>query len=133
MRLHYNPRLKGPARNPRKAGNLAEAILWGELRAKKLGVQFLRQRPIGDYIVDFYCHELELAIEIDGTSHDSKIQSDILRERKLRAAGVRFLRFADSEVRTNLSGVIEAIKAFLKSSGLRPPPLKKEELYTTNS
>ena len=77
MRLHYNPNLKSNSRVLRMAENLSEVLLWKEIKAKKLGVQFLRQRPIGNYIVDFYCHRLRLALEIDGITHDSKVEKDI--------------------------------------------------------
>lgn len=79
MHLRYHPTLRISARRLRKSGNLAEVLLWKELRAKKLGVQFLRQRPIESYIVDFYCHRLQLAVEIDGVSHDSKVEKDAYR------------------------------------------------------
>ena len=91
MKLHYNPNLKNIARSLRKAENVAEVLLWKELRANKLGVQFLRQRPVGSYIVDFYCHKLNLAIEIDGISHDSKINEDGVRQKKLESLGVQFV------------------------------------------
>ena len=117
MKLYYSPRLKTLAGNLRKAENLAEALLWKELRAKKLGVQFLRQRPIGNYVVDFYCHRLNLAIEIDGVSHDSKVGRDDIRQVTLESKGVRFLRFADRDVRYNLDSVLCEIRGFIKSSG----------------
>jgi len=110
MKLHYRSGLKRIARNLRAAGNLAEAILWKELKAKKLGVQFLRQRPLGNYIVDFYCHALNLAIEVDGISHDSKIEADSIRQKTLEALGVRIIRFLDSDVRNNLDSVLREIK-----------------------
>ena len=62
----YNKKLKNFARANRKAGNLSEALLWNELKQRKMGVQFKRQRPIGSYIADFYCREKNLVIEIDG-------------------------------------------------------------------
>jgi very-short-patch-repair endonuclease len=71
MKLIYNKQLKPLAKNLRKAGNLAEVLLWKELKGKQLGYQFLRQRPIDKYIVDFYCPALNLVIEIDGVSHDN--------------------------------------------------------------
>lgn len=117
MRLHYNPNLKTLAGNLRKAENLAEVLLWKELRAKKLGVQFLRQRPIGDYVVDFYCHQLNLAIEVDGISNDGKIEKDAVRQKKLESHGVRLLRFADGDVRYNLDSVLREIQESIKSSG----------------
>ncbi len=133
MKLHYSHRLKTFAGNLRKAGNLAEVLLWTELRAKKLGVQFLRQRPLGNYVVDFYCHKLNLAIEIDGISHDSKVEKDIARQKVLESQGVWLLRFTDAEVRYNLDSVLRAIRECIKSSAepfkarALAPPLEKEE------
>lgn len=117
MHLRYNPTLRISARRMRKSWNLAEVLLWKELRAKKLGVQFLRQRPIENYVVDFYCHRLHLAIEIDGVSHDSKVEKDVYRQRFLEKLGVSFLRFTDMEVKTNLDSVVREIAEYIKSSG----------------
>ncbi len=130
MKLYYAPGLKPFAGNLRKAENLAEVLIWKELRAKKLGVQFLRQRPIGNYVADFYCHKLNLVIEIDGVSHDSKVEKDITRQQMLESKGVQFLRFADKDVRYNLDSVLLEIREFIKSSAPRrfgAPPLGKEE------
>lgn len=65
----YSPALRKLARQLRKNGTLAEALLWREISRRKLGCEFHRQVPIHEYIVDFFCHELMLAIEIDGCSH----------------------------------------------------------------
>ncbi|PIR87249.1 MAG: hypothetical protein COU11_01435 [Candidatus Harrisonbacteria bacterium CG10_big_fil_rev_8_21_14_0_10_49_15] len=112
MKLHYGENLKPLARNLRKSGNLSEVILWNELKQDKLGYRFLRQRPIDRYIVDFYCGELNLAIEIDGAaSHDTKIEKDVERQKNLESLGVRVLRFNDKDVRYNLAGVIQSIKS----------------------
>ena len=84
MRLHYQNHLNSYAKKLRKAGNLSEVLLWNELKHGKSGYRFLRQRPIGKYIVDFYCHSLNLAIEIDGAAtHDSKIENDEARQKAL--------------------------------------------------
>ena len=79
---HYNKQLKNFARANRKAGNLSEALLWNELKQRKMGVQFKRQRPIGNYIADFYCAEKNLVIEIDGWSHDNKYHYDKARDER---------------------------------------------------
>ncbi len=62
------------------------------------------------YIVDFYCHEIGLAIEIDGSSHDHKYDYDAKRQGKLEEHGVNFLRFSDAEVKNNLCNVIFVIQ-----------------------
>ena len=126
MRLRYQKHLKPFAKKLRKAGNLAEVILWNELKHDKLRYRFLRQRPLGRYIVDFFCHALQLAIEIDGsTTHDIKIEGDIIRHKELEALGINILRFRDSDVRYNLASIIESIKTEILR--LTPPPLGKEE------
>ena len=112
MKLHYQNHLNSFARKLRQSGNLAEVFLWNAFKQNKLGCRFLRQRPIGRYIVDFYCHSLNLAIEIDGAaSHDNKIGQDAKRQQALESLGVRVVRFKDADVRYNLDGVITAIKA----------------------
>ncbi len=70
MKIYYNPKLKQLARNLRNNSTLAEVLLWNEVKGKRiLGFQFLRQKPIGSFIIDFYCPKHKLAIEIDGDSH----------------------------------------------------------------
>ncbi len=68
--IPYNPKLKSLARQLRKNSTLAEVLMWKNIKQKALGVQFHRQVPMLNYIVDFYCHEISLVIEIDGSSHD---------------------------------------------------------------
>jgi very-short-patch-repair endonuclease len=109
--IRYNPKLKTTARMLRKQSTLAEILLWNELKGKKLlGCDFHRQKPIGNYIVDFFCPGLKLAIEIDGASHLDRIQEDMKRQKELESLGIRFLRFQDIEVKQDLGGVIAAIR-----------------------
>jgi very-short-patch-repair endonuclease len=71
----YNPRLKQIARTLRNNMTLSEILLWKEIKGKKvLGYDFHRQKPLGEYIVDFYCPKLKLVIEIDGDSHDGNVE-----------------------------------------------------------
>jgi len=108
--IPYNPKLKQVARNLRNNSASSEILLWKQLKGKKLhGFDFHRQRPIHKYIVDFFCSELSLAMEIDGTSHDEKAEHDNERQHELEMLGVQFLRFTDNDVKQNLSGVVEAI------------------------
>ncbi len=128
MRLHYRNQLNPIAQKLRKAGILSEAILWNELKKDKLGRRFLRQRPIGNYIVDFYCPLLNLAVEIDGAaSHDNKIEKDKRRQKVLESLGINIIRFNDRDVRYNLESVVSTIKAEIlrleKSPALWAPPL----------
>ena len=83
MKIYYNPKLKQLARNLRNNSTLSEVSFWNEVKGKKiLGLQFLHQKPIREFIVDFYCPKLKLAIEIDGESHGFKdvIQQDEKKE-----------------------------------------------------
>jgi very-short-patch-repair endonuclease len=70
MKIYYNPKLKAKSRELRNNSTLAEVPLWNQLKGRKMrGYQFMRQKPIGNYIVDFFCSKLKLVIEIDGESH----------------------------------------------------------------
>ena len=110
MKIHYQPKLKSFSRVLRKSGTLAEVLLWKELKGKQLhGNRFLRQKPIAEYIVDFYCPTHKLAIKIDGGSHDVKMDKDSQRQKVLESFGVTFLRFTEMEVRINLDGVVRVI------------------------
>ena len=103
--IPYNPKLKEYARQLRKNSTLAETLLWQNIKNRSLGVQFHRQVPMLEYIVDFYCHELQLAIEIDGSSHEFKYESDVKRQGLLEKQGVEFVRFSDNDVKTNMFSV----------------------------
>lgn len=111
--IPYNSNLKRLARKLRKEMTYGEVLLWNELKEDKLwGFDFDRQRCIDNYIVDFYCKELMLAIEIDGMTHNNEeaFLKDELRQSKLESFGVRFLRFAESEVKYDRANVIRAIE-----------------------
>ena len=108
--IPYNPKLKERAKKLRKNMTQTEIMLWLELRGKKMrGYDFDRQRPIHNYIVDFYCKDLMLALEVDGESHYGNEKKDIKRQRKIESYGVRFLRFDDMEVRYKMEKVLEKI------------------------
>ena len=111
--IPYNPKLKDLAKKLRQQGVLSEVLLWKKIQKKTLGVEFHRQVPIDNYIVDFFCHEIMLAIEIDGNSHlntDSQI-NDIIRQEILETLGVKFIRFSDLDVKKNMNDVIRCLKA----------------------
>ena len=101
---------------------LSEVLLWQEINNKQLGVQFSRQIPIDEYIVDFYCKDLQLAIEIDGESHWHEIapEKDRIRQEGLETLGVRFLRFDDLDVKRNIGWVLDEILQYIK---IHPQPL----------
>ncbi len=110
--LPYKPYLKELARKLRKQGVLSEVLLWKKIQKKSLGVEFHRQVPIYNYIVDFYCHELMLAIEIDGDSHlNPEVEkNDIIRQELLEKLGVNFIRFKDIDVKKNMNDVIRSLQ-----------------------
>lgn len=107
----YNPKLKQFSRDLRNHGQISEALLWKCLNGKKTGYLFLRQRPILNYIADFFCYELKLVIEIDGASHfTAEAQKrDAERDRQMQAIGLKIIRVLDSEVRKNPEGVVRGI------------------------
>ena len=90
----------------------AERVIWNGLRARQLGNwKFRRQHAIGPYILDFYCRDARLCIELDGSQHSEPEQRrhDEIRGRYLADQGIRALRFSDYDVLTNWTGVLEAI------------------------
>ena len=90
---------------------LVEILLWNQLKQKQMmGYDFHRQKPIEEYIVDFFCPKLSLAIEIDGESHDGKLETDSRRQQEIEKLGVHFLRFLDDEAKKNLDGVFLVIR-----------------------
>ena len=114
----YNPRLKERSRYLRQHMTRAEVLLWQQLKARQMeGCDFDRQRPIDAYIVDFFCKDLMLAIEVDGVTHDDETgqQNDQRRQQRLEALGVRFLRFQDGEVTRNLEGVLTGIREWIRT------------------
>ncbi len=107
--IPYNPKLKQFARDLRNNSTLSEVLLWRQIKGQTLKYEFHRQVPIDEFIVDFYCHELKLAIEIDGDSHNDKYDYDVSRQTKLQDSGVKFIRFYDVDVKKNLAGVLSAL------------------------
>jgi len=99
----------------RKQLTFAEDLLWTYLRTKPLGYKFRRQHVYGIYILDFYCHALQLAIEVDGSIHDVEEvrHADGDRQRQLENWGLQILRFRNEEVRLKLQEVQEAIENFI--------------------
>ena len=94
----------------------AEELLWNYLRTKPLGFKFRRQHPFSIYILDFYCHQLKLAIEVDGSIHnlDEVNQNDMVRQKQLEQEGLTFLRFSNDEIKLKPEEVIHKIETFLK-------------------
>lgn len=115
MRVHYNPRLKELARTLRNNSTLSEVLLWNHLKGKQMrGYDFHRQKPIDNYIVDFFCPRLRLIIEIDGQSHAFKGKKDEKRKNRLGLLGFYILRFDDLDVKKNMEGVLAAIEEWIE-------------------
>ena len=87
----------------------AEIVLWSKLKGKQLnGLKFRRQHGINNYVVDFYCPELKLAIKIDGDVHayNSRISYDKQRQKEIEALGIKVLRYTNNDVIQNIKGVL---------------------------
>jgi very-short-patch-repair endonuclease len=92
----------------RQQGVLSEALMWNCLKGRQINnLKFTKQKVIGGYIVDFYCAELKLIIEIDGSTLDFKFDYDKAREKYLESYGYRIVKILDSEVKFNLADVVE--------------------------
>ena len=102
-----------------------ELMLWSRLRRQQLeGHRFRRQAPIGPYIADFACFQARLLIEIDGPSHDDRVEYDRRRTAWLVRGGFRVLRFAADDVLSRLDDVLETILWELADSVRPPPPVR---------
>ena len=114
----YNGKFKERSRELRKAGNLAEVLLWQRLQKRQfLGLLFARQKIIGHYIADFYCHKLNIVVEIDGSSHDDRVEYDKERDDYMAALGLKVFRVFARDVLANLDGVIKWLEKELKPFG----------------
>lgn len=108
----YNKNLKQASRDLRNNLTDAEKLLWSKLRGKQiLGLQFYRQKPILNYIVDFYCPAANLVIECDGGQHFTieGLESDRTRDEALAQLGLKVLRFDNGQIMTKLDDVVEVI------------------------
>jgi very-short-patch-repair endonuclease len=117
MKIYYNPKLVPLARKLRNNSTLAEILLWEEIKNRRMvGYRFLRQKPIGNYIVDFFCNKLKLVIEIDGDSHrEENFENDMKRQKWLESIGLTVLRFDDLEVKKDMHNVLVAIEGWIRN------------------
>jgi very-short-patch-repair endonuclease len=112
MALPFNPKLKERAKELRKAGMLHEALLWNQLKRKQFnGLDFDRQKIIGNFIVDFFCAERAVVIEADGASHQGHEDYDRERDAYLNGLGLTVIRIAVKDILQD----IEAVMAFLRN------------------
>ena len=110
--LKYNPNLKANARQLRQNLTDSERVLWQRLRSKQIAdVQFYCQKPIGDYIVDFYAPKAKLVIEIDGSQHleAPHVEKDRERDEYLGSLGLMVLRFNSRQALKETEAVMEFI------------------------
>ena len=110
--MHHNKKVF--ARTLRKEQTPEEKIVWEVLRNRRFcNLKFRRQHDIEGFIVDFYCHELRLAIEIDGKIHDNQVDYDELRRVLIEDSGYRIIRATNDEVNRDLNILLERIKLFM--------------------
>ena len=133
--IPYNPKSKELAKQLRQNMTFSEVKLWNELKnGQMMGYDFDRQRPIGNYIVDFFCKDLQLAIEVDGITHlDEKvILKDFIRQDEIESYGVNFLRFDALLVVNKVVAVLREIRNWIleyeEKNGVREFVLRKREL-----
>ncbi|MFM6976490.1 MAG: endonuclease domain-containing protein [Sphingobacteriaceae bacterium] len=115
--IPYDRHLKQLARNLRNDSTLGEILLWQELKNKQLmGFDFHRQKPLLKYIVDFYCAELNLIIEIDGGSHENAEQQqyDLNREAALKTYNLKIIRFTEQEVRKDMGNALRTLLSYVE-------------------
>ena len=105
--LPYNPKLRERAKELRKAGNLSEVLLWKQLNKRKFkGYDFDRQKIIGNFIVDFYCYDCRVVIEVDGGSHKDKVEYDLERDAILTGIGLTVIHIPADDVLNKLNDVM---------------------------
>lgn len=112
MKPSISNKMRDRSRDLRRNATDAERKLWSHLRARQLcGFKFRRQHAIGSYIVDFYCHEAGLVVELDGGGHAEAFQAEYDAERSLRleSRGIKVLRFWNNDVMRNIEGIPEDI------------------------
>jgi len=136
MRETTNPPLPSRSRNfarrLRQSQTEAEIRLWTFLRGSRLsGFKFRRQHPVPPYVLDFYCDDAKLAVELDGSQHTEV--TDLERTRALQSKGIRVLRFWDNDALSRTEAVLEAILASLRAPTLTPTPLPVGEGLNTRA
>ena len=112
--LPYNSHLKKLLPQKRKAGFLCEVLFWKLVHRRKFhGIDFDRQKIIGNYIVDFYVKKLGLVIEIDGWSHDAKKEYDEKRQQYLESYGLKVFRITNHDLLQNADVVMKELEAYI--------------------
>jgi len=127
--IPYNPKLREFVRYLRNNSTLSEVLLCKEIKNKALRVEFKRQVPILDYIVDFYCQELKLAIEVDGHIHDFRYVEDKVRQEQIEQWGITFIRFSNEDIKTNMFSVVLSLES--KIAELKKITFSEEQVANT--
>lgn len=122
MQYLYNSKLNLYPRQNRQAGILSEVLLWNQLKKSQLGVRFTKQKPISNYIVDFYCKECNLVIEVDAISHNGKFEYDSARDKYMTDQGIKVLRFWNTDILKNMDGGEAVIRGSLHAGKDGTPP-----------
>ncbi|MEE1946652.1 endonuclease domain-containing protein [Pedobacter sp. KR3-3] len=114
LELPYNPKLKERAKELRYARNLPEVLFWQQVHKRKFyKMDFDRQRVVGNYIVDFYCKQLGLVVEIDGASHHFDGDYDEQREKYLVAQGLKIYRISVHDILRKMEFVLMGLENFI--------------------
>ena len=124
MTRHYNKKSEQEKRRSlRQNMTYCEKIVWLNIRKKQLGYRFLRQYSVDHFVIDFYCPELKLALEVDGESHNNPEQKkyDIKRQKYLEAFNIKFVRIKDEDLLGNPNNAFNKLKDAIKH-------LEKEKL-----
>lgn len=101
--------IRDAARDLRQRQTRSEELLWRAIRGRQLGHKFRRQHPVGRFVLDFYCDEQRLAIEVDGPIHDASPGADAERDATLNSYGIRVVRIPSSLVETDLQSALRLI------------------------
>ncbi|MDR2580169.1 MAG: DUF559 domain-containing protein [Fibromonadaceae bacterium] len=108
--ISYNAKLCMRAAKLRKAGILSEVLLWNQIKQKRInGLDFDRQRVIGNYIADFCCSDTGVIIEIDGYTHDYKLEYDMHRESYIKALGLETIHIPDKDIKQGIEVVVNML------------------------
>lgn len=117
------------AKELRKSETDAEKKLWTALRNRRCaGLKFRRQHPVKEFIIDFYCHEYLLGIEVDGSVHENEFvkEYDLNRQAEIENLGITLIRFSNEEVLNKISKVLNKIQGKVKE--LQRTPMTKTDL-----
>lgn len=108
--LRYLDELRNLSKKQRNKSTIEEILFWKKIKNDALGYRFLRQKAVGRFIIDFYCSKLMLAVEIDGSSHISKLGSDEGRDKYLLVRGILTVRYKNDEIVKNINKVVNNLR-----------------------